>query len=198
MPAAASANVELYEGATKLAIGAKIKTQTAGYVKFFNGSGTEVMTCSDANFEGTVAENGPSKLQVDLSGGKLTGWEKENKCVSSFGPASVNFNGPLCWRNSVILGETWRMASGTCGGTEGYAEITVTNGFGKCVYRPKNSDALFMNNISLDPLKLRTSGSEAIEPFKLTSGGLCTAELGMQIWELQVKSAGGTNLKLVH
>jgi hypothetical protein len=193
IPAVASANVELYEGATKLAVGTAIKTNvplSGAPVKFVKESGAEIFSCGDARFDGTVASNGPWTFKINVSSAKFT--TGGGVCGSGLNQNTVSLTAPLCWEHSVS--PSWELYSGVCGGAGGNPQLTIVNNvLGTCGYKAENA-SLRLVHLSLDPIKLKAENYTWFQP----TSGKCWGKIGIWIPELAVTNSSGGSLKEIH
>lgn len=195
IPAIASANVELYEGSTKLAVGSSIATHSIGKPQIMNGSGTLIMSCTDVKFTGTVNRNEVNGFRISLSQAKFTGTGSEGRCEAGGVSEAVSIKTPACWNHFVTMGEYWEMASASCG-FNGAVGLTIASSFGLTCTYSSETGGFDLVHASLDPLQLKTPRTQW---FNLTAGGFaCQSKVGIAIPTLEVTNGSGGKLKEIH
>jgi hypothetical protein len=190
LPAAASANIELKSGATTAPVGTEVRG-TATYLVKFEVTEAFYFNCK-ADFAGTVAKNGSSNVQIDISNARFPGIQSE-QCANGAGAASIRFETPACMRRGEF--ETgWTFGRGVCSGFVNGPRIITENSLLTCTYR-RGATLWLSSNVGSEPLVLSMEPEQWFTPMEGSPPG-CFSGLKPS-GSLEFKTATGAALKLV-
>jgi hypothetical protein len=189
LPAVASAGV-LYSGASEVAVGTQVSGTTSGYGEPILESGA---TCAGARLSGTVAKNGTTTADINVSSLQFYGTQKEEKCASSYGAVAVSLDAtPAClsYRGSG----SWLMRGSVCSAEPTGLHLTLAYSSWTCHYT-KSTSMLLNSNVNSEPLVV--NGQETVFTRDAGQSPFCVAPLTLRGLNLKLETASGGGLRVL-